>query len=83
MSKITREEVIAIWSNNSFIHYYEEDYYMKTIKKVCIKCRVEKTYKNFQRDSKEFKSCNECEYGAQIKIANLFKVANQLLDSEV
>jgi len=46
----------------------------------CLKCANEKPRKEFQRDSQEFKSCNECCYGLQILIDNQFKIAVDLFD---
>jgi len=46
----------------------------------CLKCGKEKARKEFQRDSKEFKSCNECCYGLQILIESQFNLAFELFN---
>jgi hypothetical protein len=47
---------------------------------ICSKCKIEKPRKEFQRDSKEYKSCNECSYRVINTIDQTFKMAFELLN---
>jgi len=46
----------------------------------CLRCQIEKPKKEYQRDSKEYKTCNNCCKGAAILIENCFKDAMRLFD---
>ena len=48
---------------------------------ICPKCGTEKPRKNFQKDSKEYKSCNECRLLAQKLIDEGFNVSFELMDN--
>lgn len=48
---------------------------------ICIRCKAEKLGKYFQRDSKEYKSCNECCYRARDTINDCFAKAAKLMDA--
>jgi len=50
------------------------------IKITCLRCKKEKPRKDFQRDSKEYKSCNDCSYGAKKLIDDLFGKSFELFD---
>lgn len=51
------------------------------IKITCLKCGIEKLRKHFQRDSKEYKSCNECRYNGEKLINDGFKKSFELFDN--
>lgn len=53
----------------------------KDFKITCLKCGKEKPRKEFQRDSKEYRSCNNCVYGAQMRIDEAYKSAFELFNT--
>lgn len=47
----------------------------------CLRCKIDKTRKEYQRDSKEYKSCNDCCLGSQRMIDKCFDHAALLFDA--
>lgn len=50
---------------------------------ICIRCAKEKPRKEFQRGSKEYKSCNECAFATNKLIDEGFKKSFELLNEKI
>ena len=55
----------------------------ETNKIKCLRCKIEKLRKEFQRSSKEYKSCNDCYHRSERTIYECFKEAVKLFDGEI
>jgi len=47
----------------------------------CLKCGISKKRKEFQRESKIYRSCNDCSFNVKRLIDNSFKLAFFLFNS--
>lgn len=52
-------------------------------KLTCSVCRKQKLQKEFIREFKEYKSCNDCSFGAQRTIDDGFKKAFELFNQKL
>lgn len=50
---------------------------------VCTKCAQQKPRKDFQKDSKEYKSCNQCRSRSEKVIYDGFKKCVELFDGMI